>query len=1075
VHFKKLEIFGFKSFADRITLNFEPGITAVVGPNGCGKSNVFDSIRWVLGEQSMKELRGASREDVIFNGTEKKPSLGFAEVNLTLSNENRALAIEYDEVTITRRLYRSGESEYQLNKTNVRLRDIQELLMGTGIGAEAYSMIQQGKVDLVVSAKPEERRLIFDEASGVSKYKARKKEALSKLKSTEENLLRINDIVVEVKRQILSVERQAQKAQKYKDVFEDLKEKEMMFASVKLREILGQKDGLGRALAEMKSEEDRLKAHVHQLKEELQEFERQFAVIDAQSQELHEQSIKLAGQAELDRRQMSFYDERIQSIDHNAVKFETQKKYLLERCHEHRTKLEELTSVMASLQSDVAQKQNIYAQASQELQRLEQTIEAARAGLQADEDKQASLTSRRQEIKDQLSDIARNEEGVMAQIRRLDMDERKFSNERLLKESRLRELEGEYGSLQTALDQLRGQKQIRVENLSNLKAEQAQIEKSLQEAEKQQIFLISQKEFIEKLQSQYTDIPDPVTESKFITAQRPLPTHSGIISRIKEVKEIKGLFADAKAYEVFCESKFIEWDPQQISGRIEKVSVQIQQCQERRGQVTSTLRRLQEDLDQSDAHLQQSETSLSVLQANKGNLQDDLSQITGEYTAVQTQLTQLRQEQGSFSEQSLQNQSELIRIQQELVWHDEEAKEREMKLQKALQDREQKILQTVQLKSDMDAAEQKIQTFADNQKLLNETLDQSLGEIAKIDRERESDQQMYEELLHKNQQLQSAISGMEERQKQSKLDWNECEERKTSVQAQLQKLRSQMASQEGEIQSLHDGRHHKEFDVQQMDFQAQTIIDRLQQTYKVSAEDLQECKTEEGFDIKLLEDEIKALREKCEGFGGVNLGAMEECEELKGRFEFLTQQQADLIEARSQLLNTVQKINKSTHQMFMDSFNKVCDEFRTYFRILFGGGEAQLILLDPENVLDSGIDIVARPPGKKLQSISLMSGGEKTLTAIALVFAVFKVNPSPFCVLDEIDAALDDANVDRFVQVLKEFAKFSQFIVITHNKSTMAVADVLYGVTMPETGVSRTVSVKFTELKEHKHLAELVA
>lgn len=1089
MYFKKLEIFGFKSFVDKTVFNFEPGITAIVGPNGCGKSNIFDSIRWVLGEQSVKELRGSSMEDVIFNGTESKPALGFAEVNLTLNNESRKLQIECDEVNISRKLFRSGESEYLLNKKTVRLKDIHELLMGTGVGAEAYSLIQQGKVDSIVSSRPEERRMLLDEAAGITKYKAKKKEALNKLKDTENNLLRVNDISMEVKRQIVSIERQANKARRYKEKYEKLKGLEVKMSVHHLASFTEQKNKVNMRIKELKSTEIKLSEEMREFETLLVHETNQMSEIEQKINDIRSESIRLDGQIDLGNRQAVFDRERIEDINQSNLKENAQKKQLIDRCGLQQKKIEELKNSLSDVECAMQANEQMLGEKRASLSVLEGMLKDSREKIRKDEGTILDLTTDKARVQNELTDIIKDVQGFLARKRRLEFENEKVLCEKAEVVQKLEDMNARIKELFLIIKGLELSRQNKQQILDELKAGLSRLDQAIDKLEKKKLFLKSQKDFIEKMHTQYEDMPDPVIEGKLITQAPPLEHHNGIIGKVKNIRLINsgnsespdGEFVQAgtkQLYEIICETKFIELDPGQISVMIDEISKENENFIFQKDAINERIREQALDLKKIEEDIHNEEKSYSILEAQRKDvledeqkLEEELELIGSEFLEVNTDLESVRKKENELK-------YHLDTISQDIGWRQNDIKGCQDLISSKSKEKENLIVSIAQLETEAQSELDKLESQRENIGIFSSTLDSWLDEIKRIDedilrqvRKKEGHEREIAEVAEK-------VKALKEKKEAFKGDLNDYNSRKLDVSQRIDSVSVNIESFENEINIIRQDLHERQLDEQKFSFDEKAIKDRLLQSYKI---DLDEIKTEEPTrhqeksegqntievveeqDFESLQQEIEKLRKQCDSFGNVNLVAIEEYEELKERFEFLTKQQSDLFEAKSQLMSTIRKINRSTRQMFMDTFTQVSEEFRIYFRMLFGGGEAKLILLDPEDVLESGIDIIARPPGKKLQNISLLSGGERSLTAIALIFGVFKVNPTPFCVLDEIDAALDESNVVRFSYLLKDFSKVAQFLIITHNKKTIASADVMYGITMPETGVSRIVSVKFSE------------
>ncbi len=1102
MYFKRLEVFGFKSFADKTVLDFQPGITAIVGPNGCGKSNVFDAVRWVLGEQSAKDLRGASMEDVIFNGTDKRPALGFSEVSVTFSNESKILPIELDEVVVTRRLFRSGVSEYLINKNACRLKDIVELFMGTGVGAEAYSLIQQGKVDLVVSAKPDDRRQIFDEAAGITKYKSKKKEALSKLKETEDNLLRINDIVVEVKRQIATIERQAKKAQRYKEEFEQLKSFELIMAQYHLSRF-------GADLAALTEESARLTGKENDLTVQLQEFNNRIDHETALIEELDEEinvlksnQIRVENDIDVNIRQIGFNEERLENIDTTCARLEQEKTAALERCKINQAKIEEINAALAGFNEAVAQIKSRLQGKRDELGVLVHAIDEAQQSIKTYSQEQFSLNAQEVRIKNQLTDSLRRNMELLARRSRLEHDNSKIAGEKTQVYQKFEAISSAINTVNTDVQGTWESLNTERQRLEEIRFQLAAQDNKVDELEKQRVFLVSQKDFVSKIEWQnQPDAAVPALEGKFISLVRPSENQTGIIGKIKSITEIPGIDNAAATYEIVYETKFVELDLALMDGRINEIDAQLTRGIVEREGIEAQLQSQQATVDAVLKRIQDLEKKLSVLESQKNDIELETGKIVGELDLISTEFAQVESDLASLKVAEEELNAALAGISGQIKRCQEDVELKQEAIALKNKEREELNMAVVQVEAELQAAIAKQKNFEENLSLYTQSLDRDLSDVGRFDAETAASQAkkagIHEDIAHLTALIEQLRASIKQLNDQISLQTSQ----RAEMTARLSSIRHQTRAIEEEIISIKTERHNQDMRQQELIFNQRSLKERLMQSYKIDVDNLPTVLSsnvsvgslEQGNELDARQDfsgtsdvvavdapveavqeapvvnydelalEIEKLKKRCESYGAVNLVAIEEFEELKQRFEFLTQQQSDLLTARESLMQTIQKINRTTRQMFTDTFTKVNEEFQVYFRMLFGGGEAQLILLDPENALESGIDIVARPPGKKPTQISLLSGGEKTLTAIALIFAVFKVNPSPFCVLDEIDAALDESNVGRFAQVLKEFAKIAQFIVITHNKKTMENADVMYGVTQTERGVSRIVSVRFNQ------------
>ncbi|MBU9888526.1 MAG: chromosome segregation protein SMC [Candidatus Omnitrophica bacterium] len=1176
---KKLELLGFKSFADKTEVLFDHGVTCIVGPNGCGKSNVSDAIRWVLGERSAKLLRGSTMEDVIFNGTEVRKPLAFAEVSLTIDNADRGMPIEYNEVTLTRRLYRTGESEYLLNKTLCRLKDIQDLILDTGIGSSSYSMIEQGRIDYILKADPEERRFLVEEAAGIAKYKVKKDESIRKLERTEDNLKRLRDIVLEVQKNIQYAERQAKRAERYKVELERLKTLEIKRAFYDQRTLEHQKQELALGF---QGKKEALASLVQKIQEQHLGVEDQESRVRGIGQRCHVKE----GERYQALAQIESNEQKLQFIRDKRVELAQQRGQLLQEQEQLKQSIEagiakkaEITEQCKAREAEEMAAQAAFDEASQKLNQCVTSVQDSKNGLEAVRREffdaaQATTHSRNEfnrlralsenlesqkrreqanalRFKEQLdawtgklqacfqalesagqglSGFAKDQEGIEQRIRSLEEElavlNAQGQEARLVlreKESRMQTLaemdRGHNASFQDFVSEVSQQFPGLVRGLKEVvtvrDGQEWAVDIALGQFARSLIAgdVATARDVVKRLsdrrsltsgvllrgQGSIAPLPDETAQlydalgfrplAGFVTVEpgyedAVLPFLGNVfltdVFPVNELERLIGLAGSGTVLSrdgvVLTGSKQLYfWDDQnqtqflfsrdaeivRIRQEIETLVVLAQEKESRSGQLIRELAALRAEADGFSARKTGFLIEKEALEAEKKSveeraqaLQKEVELATAEVNALNGEIEQAR---GSLA----QSESELIRREQD------EKKFGELQSQKE-QDVAQKLTEQAALQDQVRQSQSKADQFRHSLHHLQESL-----RLVEHHTQQDIDRQAF--LAQGQERITNKEKELDGEESACVLLAAEHQHRLHAVDVELELLRKDQQEQESLLaaqrqslddmardqKALEDEEHQISLRQMDLDYQLRNVGERLVQRYRLNLTELNPQDylfTDE--ELQTAEETVAALQAKVDSLGTVNLLAIEEYQELKQRYDFLLAQQKDLEDARDSLMESIRKINQTTKQLFEDTFAQVQETFKQYYQILFCGGEAKIFLIDEAHPLESGIDIVVRPPGKKTQNMSLLSGGEKALTAVALLFALFKIKPSPFCLLDEIDAPLDEANIDRFLTVLRTFLDDSQFIIITHNRKTIAMGDSLYGVTMEEPGVSKIVSVK---------------
>jgi len=931
VFLKTLELFGFKSFADRVRIDFSDGVAALLGPNGCGKSNVVDAVKWVLGEQSSKSLRAERMEDIIFAGSESRKPLAVAEVGLVLSNEKEVLPLDLPEVSIRRRMYRSGESEYFINNSPVKLRDVRELFFDTGIGKSAYSIMEQGRIDQLLSTKPEDRRLVFEEAAGITRFRVRGQEAERKLERTEENMRHIEGILEEVRRSYNALKGQAEKAEAYRGLKEQIFEAELSVQLVRLKALLDERRRREARLAEREKARDGLRAGIEEVTEAIT---RQVDLVNAMERKLVE-STKRLYQLDLERASrdgtLRMVRERIAELRRSIETDEARQRTL-------RRKLGEIEA------DDGRQRE-----ALEELARQTRETERNIAGFNADIEGFAGRMSANE-------DESRMNE---AEIHGLEED-----SEHL----RL-ELRAITEDIVTQLDQ-------RLRESGYSAGERRRIEDALAQAvEHLRIQLAGRAALLEDASRETVS---PADLERVLAG-----TLAALKSGLERLESMAGLLEEYRRYTPSFLDEFVA--PEGIITRKREIDRRLNEILEgiaRRRQRNAELRKenlaLRERIDEYRSTLEELRINLARLQTQRLSVEQEVERLGKERAEQQESLAEVSRATGETLERIAESEARIA------------------------------------------AVEEEQRQIGSTQEAERATVTEVEAEIASRNRELAEQERL---LKAKNGEL-------------------------TAAQGEVERLQIEVTEIRTEIRELSANVHAR--------------YARALSEYETRIPDL-----ESAGDLR---PRLAELREQQRKLGSVNLMAPEEFAEVRERFEFLSAQLGDLTRAREDLKKVTVEIRSESTELFLDTYNLIKRNFHAVFRRLFGGGRAELRLETPDKPLESGIDILAQPPGKKLEHISLLSGGEKSLTGVALLFAIYMVKPSPFCLLDEIDAALDEENVGRLSTLLKEFSASTQFVVITHNKRTVAGADTLYGVTMEESGVSKMVAIRL----EHQRRTEPV-
>ena len=1194
---KKLILAGFKSFADRTEFDFHEGISCVVGPNGCGKSNIVDAFKWVLGEQSAKSLRGGEMMDVIFNGCATRRASSMAEVTMVFDNQTgilnpavrgQALGDPAGEVSVTRRLYRSGQSEYLINKIPCRLRDIREMFMDTGVGVDAYSLIEQGRVEAFLQASQDDRRAIFDEAAGISKYKARKKEALRKLDRVEQNVLRLNDILQEVEKRLRSIKYQAGKARNYQTYAERLKELRSLYflaqyhmLSDQRRQMERKLNSRGDALTGIASRIDQLEASRSAADVEGVDLERTGREVEGKIASVGAQITAAQERAEMLLARVKELGEQIVSAASRCESMEAKIAESQRDIDTRRAELERIGAEIAELNGKHQAAIGEYKQGEQAVTHMEADLADEKAGtidllrrtaqlhneMNSSQIRRENLSGRKQRLAGRAKEITESLErqlavGAAVETKLSDVREVLSASKKRLDEVRgeSRDVADAGQRLQDELASARESRSGVVSRLATLREMQDRlegvgvavrkvlgacaegrlaaiggmlgtflstdvkhagvVEAALAGAD--QLLLVESYDDIASADGELRELLGaggsiealcldrlapyhydfdistcPQVIARVIDWVRFTPSLAPVVWRLLGSALVVRTLNDAVAASVVAPtgSRFIT-----LSGEVLEPDGRVRLGAGNRsaGVITrrSELAELQTRLSQLDDRITELDDACRTTKDRREHLDELQHKLRTAVYEANTERVECETRQRQLAEQIAQLERErplidvdLKQLAQDIeltVRAEHDAKEKAAELERVNQRRQDQIeklgeriaaarQRQEQLANEM--TEHKVATATAREKMvatheavgqLTRRIEQNHADIAAMRSEMELNRKRRTEAQASVTGAREEVERLYKLHSELNVESSDIEESRLGLHKRLDQTRTQLAARRREQEEASEQVNATKVELGELDVRIENLIARAADEMHVDLPTIVgDYNHDDTRDWDAVNTEIQDLRGKIERLGNVNLDAISEQEELQNRQKFLDGQLADILSSRNQLNDLIRRINKESHRLFMETFTAVRANFQELFRMLFGGGRADIVLLDEGDVLECGIEIVARPPGKELRSLSLLSGGEKAMTALALLFSIFKAKPSPFCLLDEVDAALDEANNERFTHLVSQFVGDSQFVVITHSKRTMSTAGVLYGVTMGEPGVSKRISVRFEEAGDH--------